>query len=125
MPTRSISTTARAARCACRSARAVPSRWSRSRSEMAELAAALDARDHRFGTGAPYTVGIEEEYMLLDPVSLDLAPPAEDTLAAEAGGEFGRHFPPELFEAPVEFHPPVSPDVPAAGRELRRLRAHA
>ena len=25
--------------------------------------------DHKFGTGDPYTLGVEEEYMLLDPQS--------------------------------------------------------
>ena len=28
--------------------------------------------DHRFGQSAPYTLGVEEEYMLLDPQTWDL-----------------------------------------------------
>lgn len=33
--------------------------------------------DHRFDTGRPFTIGIEEEYLLLDPASLDLVQHAE------------------------------------------------
>src|SRR3954451_17213876 len=125
MPTSSISTTARAARCARRSAPAGQSRWSRSRSEMSELAAAFDVRDHRFGAGADYTVGVEEEYMLLDPETFDLAPGAERILAAGADGPFGGNVAPELFESLVEFHTGVCASVADAATELRGLRDHA
>jgi hypothetical protein len=33
---------------------------------------AASVLDHRFGAGDSYTLGVEEEYMLLDPVSFDL-----------------------------------------------------
>src|SRR4051794_31518467 len=92
---------------------------------MSQLAAALDVRDHRFGAGAAYTVGVEEEYMLLDPWTFELAPGAERVLAAEAGGEFAAYAAPELFESLVEFHTGVCADIGQAGRELRRLRRHA
>ena len=92
---------------------------------MSRLAAPADVRAHKFGAGAPYTVGIEEEYMLLDPQTLDLAPQAERLLAAEADGEFSARVSPELFESLVEFHTSVCPDVAAAGRELLGLRRHA
>ena len=39
-----------------------------------EGVAAASVVDHRFGSGEPYTLGVEEEYMLLDPVSFDLVP---------------------------------------------------
>jgi carboxylate-amine ligase len=42
----------------------------------------------RFGWSEPYTVGVEEEYMLLDPVTLDLAQRADTVLEAEHEGEF-------------------------------------
>src|SRR3954451_20903196 len=125
MPTSSISTTARAARCARRSAPAGRSRWSRSPSERSDLAAAFDVRDHPFGAGANYTVGVEEEYMLLDPETFDLAPGAERILAAGADGPFGANAAPELFESLVEFHTGVCASVPAAAPELRALRDHA
>jgi carboxylate-amine ligase len=92
---------------------------------MSELAAAASVREHRFGAGRAYTVGIEEEYMLLDPVTFDLAPGAEQILRDEAGGEFAEHIAAELFESLVEFHTPVCDSVPDAARELRRLRRHA
>ena len=71
---------------------------------MSKLAGALDVRDHRFGAGAPFTVGIEEEYMLLDPESFDLVPGAERILEAERDGVYAEHIAPELFDSLVEFH---------------------
>src|SRR6478736_1384324 len=70
---------------------------------MAEPAAAADVDEHRFGTGPAFTVGVEEEYMLLDPETFDLVPRAESILQAEAGGEFAENVAPELYESLVEF----------------------
>jgi glutamate---cysteine ligase / carboxylate-amine ligase len=92
---------------------------------MSQLTPAADVLDHRFGTGAPFTVGIEEEYMLLDPRSFDLAPGAESILRSEADGRFAECISPELFTSLVEFHTPVCADLPEAGRQLRALRRHA
>ena len=41
--------------------------------------------DHRFGKSEPYTLGVEEEYMLLDPGTLDLVQHIDTVLAAVAG----------------------------------------
>ncbi|HWK26902.1 MAG TPA: carboxylate-amine ligase [Solirubrobacter sp.] len=94
---------------------------------MSRLAGAADVRAHRFGSGPPFTVGVEEEYMLLDPGTFDLAPRVESLLRAERerGGPFLELMAPELFESLVEFHTPVCADVAGAARELRGLRAHA
>ena len=92
---------------------------------MSKLAGALDVRDHRFGAGAPFTVGIEEEYMLLDPESFDLVPGAERILESERGGPFADHIAPELFASLVEFHTGVCGTIADASVELRRLRQHA
>ena len=92
---------------------------------MSDLATALDVRDHSFGSGPPFTVGIEEEYMLLDAGSFDLAPEAERILAAEREGEFAAQISPELFESLVEFHTGVCATIPDAACELRGLRRHA
>ena len=92
-----------------------------------------DVRDHRFGAGPPFTVGVEEEYMLLDPETFDLVPRAESILAAEAGGDFAENVSPELFESLVEFHtrrlrrrpaggPRAAPDQAARGRGRRGAR---
>jgi len=88
---------------------------------MSKLAGAVDVRDHRFGAGAPFTVGIEEESMLLDPESFDLVPGAERILEAERDGVYAEHIAPELFDSLVELHGCVRD----AGAELRRLRHHA
>ena len=92
---------------------------------MSQLAAALDVRDHRFGSGPPFTVGVEEEYMLLDPESFDLVPGAERMLDAERDGAYAEHVAAELFDSLVEFHTGVCATVADAGAELRRLRHHA
>ena len=47
-----------------------------------EGVAAASVVDHRFGTGDPYTLGVEEEYMLLDPRSFDLVQHIETVLDA-------------------------------------------
>jgi carboxylate-amine ligase len=85
----------------------------------------LDVRDHRFGAGRPFTVGVEEEYMLLDPESLDLVPRVERILQTDRQGDFAQLVSPELFESLVEFHTPVCATIADVARELRRLRAHA
>ena len=37
--------------------------------------------DHRFGSSAPFTLGVEEEYMLLDPQTWDLVQHIDSVLA--------------------------------------------
>ena len=77
-----------------------------------------------FDRPAPLTVGLEEEVMLLDPETLDLAPRAEQMLAALDGDP---RFKLELPAAQLEILTPPSQrvgqaaDVLAAGR--RRLHA--
>jgi carboxylate-amine ligase len=92
---------------------------------MSELAAAHDVRDHRFGAGPPFTVGVEEEYMLLDPASFGLAPGANRILAAERGGRFAGHIAPELFDSLIEYQTGVCRTIGDAAAELRGLRDHA
>jgi hypothetical protein len=43
--------------------------------------------EHRFGRGDPYTMGVEEEYMLLDADSLDLVQHIDTVLAAVEGSD--------------------------------------
>jgi carboxylate-amine ligase len=92
---------------------------------MSRLGPAADVLDHRFGAGAPMTVGVEEEYMLLDAGTFDLVQRVESILRAEEDGDFAALVSPELFESLVEFHTPVCRSVTEVGRELRRVRAHA
>jgi len=63
--------------------------------------------EHRFGSGAPYTLGVEEEYMLLDPMTWDLVQHIEAVLAAAAEGEFAARINPELMQSVVEITTPV------------------
>jgi carboxylate-amine ligase len=82
-------------------------------------------RDHRFGAGAPFTVGVEEEYMLLDRRTLDLVPRVESILRADERTDFAELVSPELFESLVEFHTPVCATIADVARELGRVRSHA
>jgi carboxylate-amine ligase len=92
---------------------------------VSRLAPAADVLDHRFGGGEPMTLGVEEEYMLLDADTFDLVQRVESILRAEAEGEFASLVAPELFESLVEFHTPVCRNVAEVEHELRRVRAHA
>ena len=71
------------------------------------------------------TLGVEEEYMLLDAHTFDLVQRVESILRAEGDGDFAALVSPELFESLVEFHTPVCRTVADVERELRALRAHA
>ena len=92
---------------------------------MSQLTTAADVRAHRFGQGPAFTIGIEEEYMLLDPETFDLVPGAERLLQAEIGSAFEENVSPELFESLVEYHTGICLGVGGAARELRSLRRHA
>ncbi len=66
-----------------------------------------------------YTVGVEEELMLLEPGSLDLAPVAEDVLAALDGDP---RFRPELPAAQLEIVTPVCRTADEIGAALLGAR---
>jgi carboxylate-amine ligase len=66
------------------------------------------------------TVGVEEELMLLDARTLDLAPRAHEVLAATGGDE---RFKPELPAAQLEIAVPPMATVPEAAAALARARA--
>src|ERR1017187_7377177 len=74
--------------------------------------------EHNF-TGPKYTVGIEEELMILDPQSLDLKS-GVNLIVGESPplGEIK----PELLESVVEISTSPCKDIPAAGAELVALR---
>jgi carboxylate-amine ligase len=78
----------------------------------------------RFGWSEPYTVGVEEEYMLLDPVTLDLAQRADTVLEAEHEGEFTARTACEIFQSQIEGQTPICATVGDAAAELQRLRRH-
>jgi glutamate---cysteine ligase / carboxylate-amine ligase len=70
-------------------------------------------------TGPSFTIGIEEELMILDSESLALANAIEAVL--EEYGEDG-NVKPELLESVLEIATAPHPNTVAAGRELRQLR---
>jgi len=80
--------------------------------------------DHRFGKSEPYTLGVEEEYMLLDPETLDLVQHIDTVLAAIAGHEFEAHVNPELMQSVVEIATPVCRTPADVHHALRRLRGY-
>ena len=69
------------------------------------------------------TLGVEEEYLLVDRDSRDLVndPPAE--FMQTCSKKLGEHVSPELMRAQVEVGTPVCPTVADARDELRRLRS--
>jgi carboxylate-amine ligase len=80
--------------------------------------------DHRFGRSDPYTLGVEEEYMLLDPETYDLVQHVDTLLTAAEGGEYVNHIGPELMQSVIEIATPVCRTAADVDRELRKLRAH-
>jgi carboxylate-amine ligase len=70
-------------------------------------------------TGPSYTVGIEEELMILDAETMALANAIETVL--EEYGE-GTEVKPELMESVLEIATDPHPDTAAAGAQLRELR---
>ena len=76
--------------------------------------------EHNF-TGPEFTVGIEEELMILDPDGWGLCQRIEDLIAA-VPAEIEGQVKPELFKAVLEIATKPHDDVPSAGRELVKLR---
>ena len=79
--------------------------------------------DHRFGDGDPYTLGVEEEYMLLDADSLDLVQHIDTVLAAVEGSDLADQLHPELMQSVLEIATPVCRDITEVEQQLHRLRA--
>ena len=79
--------------------------------------------DHRFGQSAPYTLGLEEEYMLLDPHTWDLVQHI-DSMLARIGGEFEARVTSELMQSVIEVTTPVCRTPAEVARQLRQLRGY-
>ena len=80
--------------------------------------------EHRFGSSDPFTLGIEEEYMLLDRESLDLVQRADTILDADLDGELAARTACEIFQSEIEGQTPICATVQDVAAELRLLRAH-
>ena len=80
--------------------------------------------DHKFGQGDPYTLGVEEEYMLLDGETFDLVQHIDTVLAAVAGHELEPRINAELMQSVLEIATPVCRTAADVDRELRQLRGY-
>ena len=88
------------------------------------FAAGGSVLDHKFGQSEPYTLGVEEEYMLLDPETFDLVQHVDTVLEAIAGHEFAAHVNPELMQSVLEVATPVCRTPSDVEHALRQLRAY-
>jgi carboxylate-amine ligase len=80
--------------------------------------------DHQFGSSPPFTLGVEEEYMLLDPDSFDLVQHVDTVLTAIQSGEFTERIGPELMQSVIEISTPICRTAGDVEGELRRLRSY-
>jgi carboxylate-amine ligase len=80
--------------------------------------------DHAFGKSDPYTLGVEEEYMLLDPETYDLVQHIDTVLESIAGEELEARLTAELMQSVLEIATPVCRTPADAERELRQLRGY-
>jgi carboxylate-amine ligase len=72
-----------------------------------------------FGAGTPYTVGVEEEFQLVDPLSRALVPAVEGVISAGDGTNLVTS---ELSRSCVEMVSPVFAGVAGLAQELPALR---
>ena len=80
--------------------------------------------DHAFGKSDPYTLGVEEEYMLLDGESFDLVQHIDTVLAAVAGHELEPRINAELMQSVLEIATPVCRTPADVRTQLRSLRGY-
>src|SRR5216110_1301991 len=80
--------------------------------------------DHAFGQSDPYTLGVEEEYMLLDGETFDLVQHIDTVLAAVAGHELEPVINPELMQSVLEIATPVCHTPAEVADQLRRIRGY-
>jgi carboxylate-amine ligase len=86
------------------------------------FAAGGSVLDHAFGKSDPYTLGVEEEYMLLDGETFDLVQHVDTVLAATSGHELESRINPELMQSVLEIATPVCHTAADVETELRKLR---
>jgi carboxylate-amine ligase len=80
--------------------------------------------DHAFGKSDPYTLGVEEEYMLLDGETFDLVQHIDTVLAAVVGHELEPVINPELMQSVLEIATPVCRTPTEIEDQLRKIRGY-
>jgi carboxylate-amine ligase len=88
------------------------------------FAAGGSVLDHAFGKSDPYTLGVEEEYMLLDGETFDLVQHIDTVLAAIVGHELEPRINPELMQSVIEIATPVCHTPSDVEAQLRTLRSY-
>jgi carboxylate-amine ligase len=78
--------------------------------------------DNNFGSSTPYSVGIEEEYQILDADSFELVSGIEAILSAFSGEVVRPRIKPELLQSAVEVATKISATVGEAVEDLADLR---
>ena len=80
--------------------------------------------DHRFGSSAAFTLGVEEEYMLLDPETWDLVQHIDSVLSAVAHSEHEARINAELMQSVLEVTTPVCRTAADVYTALSQLRGY-
>jgi carboxylate-amine ligase len=80
--------------------------------------------DHAFGKSDPFTLGVEEEYMLLDGETFDLVQHIDTVLADVSGHELEPRINAELMQSVLEVATPVCHTPTDVERQLRALRIY-
>jgi len=80
--------------------------------------------DHKYGSSDPYTLGVEEEYMLLDAETFDLVQHIDTVLAAIAGHELETRINAELMQSVLEIATPICRTAGDIEQALRQLRTY-
>ncbi|MCJ7726347.1 MAG: YbdK family carboxylate-amine ligase, partial [Acidimicrobiia bacterium] len=70
-----------------------------------------------------FTIGIEEEYLLVDPDTRDLVDDPPPAIMREAEAALGHQVTHEFLRAQIEVGTRVGKDLPEAAADLRRLRS--
>src|SRR5207249_10579320 len=79
--------------------------------------------DHAFGQSEPYTLGVEEEYMLLDGETFDLVQHIDSVLAAVSGHELEARINAELMQSVLEIATRVCRPPSDVEEPLRQMRS--
>src|SRR4029078_7628266 len=80
--------------------------------------------DHAYGQRDPYTLGVEEEYMLLDGETFDLVQHIDTVLADVSGHELEPVINAELMQSVLEIATPVCHTTGEVGEQLRKIRSY-
>ena len=90
-----------------------------------EFARGGSVLDHAFGKSeAAYTLGVEEEYMLLDGETFDLVQHIDTVLAAVSGHELEPRINPELMQSVLEIATPICRTPADVMEQLRKIRGY-